>query len=50
MSDFIVHSIDIPTLAFSRGLMQIVIGGLLLYLGGQAQSAPGARLWAIGSV
>ncbi|MCB1608461.1 MAG: GGDEF domain-containing protein [Xanthomonadales bacterium] len=48
MFEQMVQSIDIPTLAFSRGLMQIVLGGLLLYLGSKDEGARGARLWAIG--
>ncbi len=44
----IVESIDITTLAFSRGLMQLMLGGLLLYLGSRDQGARGARLWAAG--
>ena len=46
MFEQMVQSIDIPTLAFSRGLMQIVLGGLLLYLGSKDEGARGARLWA----
>lgn len=48
MGELSFQTIDIPTLAFSRGLMQIMLGGLLLYLGGRDQGARGARLWAMG--
>jgi diguanylate cyclase (GGDEF)-like protein len=48
MGEISFQAIDIPTLAFSRGLIQIMLGGLLLYLGDQDQGARGARLWAVG--
>lgn len=48
MSDLFITNLDIPTLAFVRGLVQLMLGGLLLYLGGQDVHAQGARLWAVG--
>ena len=48
MSDLFVTTLDIPTLAFVRGLVQVMLGGLLLYLGSQDVQARGARLWAMG--
>lgn len=48
MSDLVVLPIDVPTLAISRGLMQIMLAGLLVYVGGQQEQRSGARLWAAG--
>ena len=48
MFDVVVLPIDIPTLALSRGLMEMMFGGLLLYLGRRDEVADGARFWAIG--
>ena len=48
MTDFIILPIDIPTLALSRGFVQLMLGGLLLYLGGRESEPRGTRLWAIG--
>ena len=48
MHEFVILPIDIPTLAFSRGLMQIMLGGLLLYLGNRGEDTDAARWWAGG--
>lgn len=48
ISDSIVFPIDIPTLALSRGIVQMMLGGLLLYLGTRHEDARGARWWAFG--
>jgi diguanylate cyclase (GGDEF)-like protein len=48
MTDFVIMPIDIPTLALSRGMVQMMMGGLLLYLGRRDEYAGGATLWAIG--
>ncbi|MCB1577547.1 MAG: hypothetical protein KDI81_09460, partial [Xanthomonadales bacterium] len=44
----VVLPIDIPTLALSRGLVQMMLGGLLLYLGSRDEAAGAARFWALG--
>jgi len=41
-------SIDIVTLALTRGMMQMMLGGLLLYLGGRHRNDMAARWWAFG--
>lgn len=46
MPEFTLLPVDIPTLALSRGLMQIMLAGLLVYIGGEQGN--GARLWAAG--
>jgi diguanylate cyclase (GGDEF)-like protein len=48
MPDSVFLPIDIPTLALSRGLMQMMLAGLLVYVGGGAEHGRGSRLWAIG--
>jgi diguanylate cyclase (GGDEF)-like protein len=48
MPDSVFLPIDIPTLALSRGLMQLMLAGLLVYVGGGAEHARGSRLWAMG--
>jgi diguanylate cyclase (GGDEF)-like protein len=48
MTDFVILPIDIPTLALSRGMVQLMMGGLLLYLGRRDESAGGVTFWAIG--
>ena len=48
MTDSFLLPIDIPTLALSRGLMQMMLAGLLVYVGGGQESGRGARLWAAG--
>ena len=48
MSDPIIFPIDIPTLALSRGIVQMMLGGLLLYLGSRHQEVHGAGWWAAG--
>lgn len=48
MSDPFILPIDIPTLALSRGFVQLLLGGLLLYIGSRESEARGTRLWAIG--
>ncbi|MDN5924418.1 MAG: GGDEF domain-containing protein [Xanthomonadales bacterium] len=40
--------IDILTLALGRGLMQVMLGGLLAYVGDRGEQGRGARLCAIG--
>ena len=48
MPDFPLFPVDIPTLALSRALMQVMLAGLLVYVGGRHEQASGARLWAAG--
>lgn len=48
MIDIVLLPIDIPTLALSRGLMQMMLAGLLLYLGSRDEGVGAARYWAIG--
>lgn len=48
MTDPLILPVDIPTLALSRGVMQMMLGGLLLYIGSRHADSPGARWWAIG--
>jgi diguanylate cyclase (GGDEF)-like protein len=48
MPDSSLFPVDIPTLAFSRGLMQIMLAGLLVYVGRRHEQGAGARLWAAG--
>jgi diguanylate cyclase (GGDEF)-like protein len=48
MPDFSLFPLDIPTLALSRGLMQVMLAGLLVYVGGRHEHGNGARLWAAG--
>ncbi len=48
MHEFVILPVDIPTLAFSRGCMQMMLGGLLLYLGNRDEGSHAARWWAIG--
>ncbi len=48
MHEFVILPVDIPTLAFSRGVMQMMLGGLLVYVGNRGQSTNAARYWAIG--
>ena len=48
MPEVDVLPIDIPTLAVSRALMQMALGGLIIYLGSQQQRTLGARWWAAG--
>lgn len=40
--------LDIPTLALSRGVMQMMLAGLLIYAGSQQVRGISARLWAAG--
>jgi len=42
--------VDIITLAFARGVMQMVLGGLLLYLGSRQTNDEAAKWWALGFV
>lgn len=44
MPDSSLFPVDIPTLAFSRGLMQIMLAGLLVYVGRRHEQGAGARL------
>lgn len=46
MHDFTFLPVDIPTLALSRALMQIMLAALLVYVG--REHGTGARLWAAG--
>jgi diguanylate cyclase (GGDEF)-like protein len=48
MTDLFAFDIDIPTLATTRAMVQLLLAGLLLYLGKSDQKALGAKLWAIG--
>jgi hypothetical protein len=48
MTDFVILPIDIPTLALSRGMTQLMMGGLLLYLGRRDEYSGGATFGAIG--
>ncbi|MGN6521162.1 MAG: diguanylate cyclase [Dokdonella sp.] len=48
MPDSSLFPLDIPTLALSRGLMQVMLAGLLVYVGGRHEHGNGARLWAAG--
>lgn len=41
-------AVDIITLAFARGIMQMVLGGLLLYLGTRQTNDQAAKWWALG--
>jgi diguanylate cyclase (GGDEF)-like protein len=41
-------SVDIVTLAFTRGIMQMMLGGLLLYLSSRQLNDGAARWWALG--
>lgn len=50
MNEFVILPVDIPTLAFSRGLMQMMLGGLLLYVGSRGEHTHVARWWAIGFI
>ena len=48
MSELSLLPIDIPTLALSRGLMQMMLAGLLIYIGSQQVRSVSALLWAAG--
>ncbi len=48
MTDSLLVPIDIQTLALSRGLMQLMLAGLLVYVAGGQEHDRGARLWAAG--
>ncbi len=48
MPDSFILPLDIPTLAISRGLMQMMLGGLLIYVGNQQAQQQASRLWALG--
>ena len=48
MTDSIFVPIDIPTLALVRGLMQLMLAGLLVYIAAGQEHGRGARLWAAG--
>lgn len=41
-------SLDIPTLTLSRALMQLVLAGLLIFVGKRQESFGAARFWALG--
>lgn len=40
--------IDIPTLAATRGLMQVTLGALIVWMGVRQDEQPGAHWWAAG--
>lgn len=46
--NFLVISLDIPTITLSRALMQLMLAGLLIYVGSRQERADVARLWALG--
>lgn len=46
--NFLVVSLDIPTITLSRALMQLILAGLLIYVGSRQERADVARLWALG--
>ena len=48
MTESLFLPIDIPTLAASRALMQIMLAGLLAWVGAGHEQGKGARLWAVG--
>lgn len=48
MPDSVFLPIDIPTLAATRGLMQMMLAGLLVYIGSQHDARLAARWWAAG--
>ena len=48
MSESLILPLDIPTLAFSRGVMQMMLGGLLLFLRTHQKNSHGAGWWAAG--
>lgn len=48
MIEFNIAPLDIPTLALSRSMMQVMLAGLLIYIGSQQEQQNGARFWAAG--
>ena len=48
MNEIVILPLDIPTLALGRGIVQVMLGGLLLFLGSRHEQALGARWWAAG--
>ena len=46
--NFLNVSLDIPTLTLVRALMQVVLAGLLIYIGGRQERDDAARYWALG--
>jgi len=48
MNGISILTIDIVTMAFTRGIMQMVLGGLLLYLGSRHRDNRAAIWWALG--
>ena len=44
----LVISLDIPTITLSRALMQLILAGLVVYVGSRQERADVARLWALG--
>ncbi|WP_102794564.1 GGDEF domain-containing protein [Bowmanella denitrificans] len=48
MNGITAFTVDITTLALARGIVQMMLGGLLLYLGCRHSDARDARWWAIG--
>ena len=45
---FLNVSLDIPTLTLARALMQLILAGLLIYVGSQQERDGAARYWALG--
>ncbi len=41
-------SLDIPTLTLSRALVQVILAGLLIYVGSRQERGDAARFWALG--
>ena len=48
MTETLFLPIDIPTLAASRALMQVMLAGLLAWVGAGHEQGKGAQLWAAG--
>ena len=48
MNSLVLLPVDIPTLALGRGIVQLMLGGLLLFLGSRHEQTLGARWWAAG--
>ncbi|MEZ5461269.1 GGDEF domain-containing protein [Dokdonella sp.] len=48
MIELNIAPLDIPTLALSRSMMQVMLAGLLVYVGSQLEQRNGTRFWAAG--
>ena len=46
--NFLNVSLDIPTLTLARALMQVILAGLLVYVGGRQERDHASRYWALG--